>query len=94
VLALAEAGPGTRTLSLPGGGRRRRARWDEISFYVPAEVPSGEEPLRKGPVAFGGWTFRVEWVGRYDGRDAGRPGVAYLDPGGGLTACGRRGRGI
>jgi tRNA(Ile)-lysidine synthase len=83
VLALAEAGPGTRMLSLPGGAVAVGRGGDEISFYVPEEVPSGEEPLREGPVAFGGWTFLVEGVGRYDGRDAGRPGVAYLDPGGG-----------
>ena len=83
VLALAGAGPGTRSLSLPGGAVAVGRGGEEISFYVPEEVPSGEEPLREGPVAFGGWAFRVEEVGRYDGRDAGRPGVAYLDPGGG-----------
>jgi len=83
VLALAEAGPGTRSLSLPGGVVAVGRGGDEISFYVPEEVPSGEEPLREGPVAFGGWMFLVEEVERYEGRDAGRPGVAYLDPGGG-----------
>jgi tRNA(Ile)-lysidine synthase len=83
VLALAEAGPGTRTLSLPGGALAVGRGGDEISVYVPEEVPSGEEPLQEGPVAFGGWTFLVEVVGWYDRRDAGRPGVAYLDPGGG-----------
>ena len=83
VLALAEAGPGTRMLSLPGGAVAVGRGGDEISIYVPEEVPSGEDPLREGPVAFGVWTFRVEEVGRYDGRDAGRPGVAYLDPSGG-----------
>jgi tRNA(Ile)-lysidine synthase len=94
VLALAEAGPGTRTLSLPGGAVAVGRGGDEISFYVPEEVPSGEEPLREGPVAFGGWTFRVEWVGRYDGRDAGGRGWRISTQAAGLTACGRRGRGI
>jgi tRNA(Ile)-lysidine synthase len=83
VLALAEAGPGMRSLSLPGGVVAVGRGGDEISFYVPEEVPSGEEPLREGPVAFGGWMFLVEEVERYEGRDAGQPGVAYLDPGGG-----------
>jgi len=79
VLALAEAGPGTRSLCLPGGAVAVGRGWDEIAFYVPEEAPSGEEPLREGPVAFGGWTFRVEEVGQYDGREAARPGVAYLE---------------
>ena len=83
VLALAEAGPGTRVLSLPGGAVAAGRGGDEVALYVPEEVPPGEEPLREGPVAFGGWTFRVEGVGRYDRREAARPGVAYLDPGGG-----------
>jgi len=83
VLAIAEAGPGTRTLSLPGGAVAVGRGWDEISLYVPEEAPSGEEPLREGEIDFGGWTFRVQWVGRYDRRDAGRLGVAYLDPSGG-----------
>jgi tRNA(Ile)-lysidine synthase len=80
VLALAEGGPGTRSLCLPGGAVAVRRGWDAIAFYVPEEAPSGEEPLREGPVAFGGWTFRVEEVGQYDGREAARPGVAYLEP--------------
>jgi tRNA(Ile)-lysidine synthase len=37
--------------------------------------------LRVGEVALGGWIFRVDEVGRYDGRDAALPGVAYLDVG-------------
>ncbi|MBA3952142.1 MAG: tRNA lysidine(34) synthetase TilS [Rubrobacter sp.] len=78
VLALVEAGPGTRPLDLPGGAVAVGRGGDEISFYVPGEIPSGEEPLREGEVAFGGWVFRVEEVGRYDRRDAARPGVAYL----------------
>jgi tRNA(Ile)-lysidine synthase len=80
VLALAEAGPGTRMLSLPGGAVAVGRGGDEIALYVPEEVPSGEEPLREGEIAFGGWTFRVEEVGRYDRREAARAGVAYLDP--------------
>jgi len=72
-------GPGTRSLCLPGGAVAVGRGWDEIAFYVPEEAPSGEEPLREGPVAFGGWTFRVEEVGQYDGREAARPGVAYLE---------------
>lgn len=83
VLALAEAGPGTRSLDLPGGAVAVGRGGDEISFYVPGEDPKGEEALSEGEVAFGGWVLRVEGVGRYDGRDAARPGVAYLDPGGG-----------
>jgi len=83
VLALAEAGPGTRPLDLPGGAVAVGRGGDEIAFYVPGEVPSGGEPLREGNVAFGGWVFRVEEVGGYDGRDAALPGVAYLDLGGG-----------
>ena len=79
VLALAEAGPGTRPLDLPGGAVAVGRGKDEIAFYVPGEIPYGEEPLREGEIAFGGWVFRVEEVGRYDGRDAARPGVAYLD---------------
>ncbi len=78
VLALAEAGPGTRPLDLPGGAVAVGRGKDEIAFYVPGEIPYGEEPLREGEIAFGGWVFRVEEVGRYDGRDAARPGVAYL----------------
>ena len=83
VLALAEAGPGMRSLDLPGGAVAVGRGGDEISFYVPGEVPSGEEPLLEGEVEFGGWVLWVEEVGLYDGRDAARPGVAYLDPGGG-----------
>ena len=79
VLALAEAAPGTRSLDLPGGVVAVGRGGEEISFYVPEEVPSGEEPLREGEVAFGGWVFRVGETGRYDGREAARPGVAYLD---------------
>ncbi len=83
VLALAENGPGTRSLDLPGGAVAVGRGGDEIAFYVPGEVPPGETPLREGEVEFGGWVLRVEEVGRYDGRDAGRPGVAYLDLRGG-----------
>ncbi|MDP9440240.1 MAG: tRNA lysidine(34) synthetase TilS, partial [Actinomycetota bacterium] len=43
----------------------------------------GETPLHEGEVEFGGWVLRVKEVGRYDGQDAGRPGVAYLDLRGG-----------
>jgi tRNA(Ile)-lysidine synthase len=83
VLALAEAGPGTRSLCLPGGAVAVGRGGNEIAFYVPGEVPSGEEPLREGEIAFGGWIFRAEGVGRYDGLDARRPEVAYLDVRGG-----------
>jgi tRNA(Ile)-lysidine synthase len=83
VLALAGAGPGTRSLDLPGGVVAVGRGGEEISLYVPGEVPSGEEALREGEVAFGGWIFRVEEVGRYDGREAALPGVAYLDGDGG-----------
>ena len=83
VLALVETGPGTRRLYLPGGVVAVGRGTAEIAFYVPQEVPSGEEVLREGEVVFGGWALRVEEVGRYDARDAARPGVAYLDRGGG-----------
>ncbi len=79
VLALAGAGPGTRSLDLPGGAVAVGRGEDEISLYVPREIPSGEEALGEGEVAFGGWVFRVEEVGGYDGPDAARPGVAYLN---------------
>lgn len=79
VLALAGAGPGTRPLDLPGGAIAVGRGREEISFYVPERVPSGEELLSAGEVAFGGWVFRVGEVGRHDGREASRPGVAYLD---------------
>ena len=79
VLALAEAGSGTRSLDLPGGAVAVGRGGEEISFYVPQEVPTGEEPLREGEVAFGGWVFRVGEVGRLDKERAARPGVAYLD---------------
>ena len=82
VLALAGAGPGTRSLDLPGGVVAV-GRGGEISFYVPGEAPSGEEPLLVGEVEFGGWVFLVEEVGRFDKEQAARAGVAYLDPGGG-----------
>src|SRR5918998_4390874 len=81
VLALAEAGPGTRSLDLPGGGAAGGRGGGEGAFYVPQDVPAGEERLRVGEVALGGWIFRVDEVGRYDGRDAALPGVAYLDVG-------------
>ena len=83
VLALAGAGPGTRSLDLPGGVVAVGRGGDEISFYVPGEAPSGEEPLLVGEVEFGGWVLLVEEVGRFDKEQAARPGVAYLDPGGG-----------
>jgi tRNA(Ile)-lysidine synthase len=67
-------------LSLPGGAVAVGRGGDEIALYVPEEVLSGEEPLREGEITFGGWTFRVEEVERYDRREAARPGVAYLDP--------------
>ena len=81
VLALAEAGPGTRSLDLPGGVAAVGRGGEEVAFYVPQDVPAGEERLRVGEVALGGWIFRVDEVGRYDGRDAALPGVAYLDVG-------------
>lgn len=80
---LALAGPGTRSLDLPRGVVAVARGGEEIAFYVPGEAPSGEETLREGEVCFGGWAFRVEEVGRYDGREASLPGVAYLDVGGG-----------
>jgi len=83
VLALVETGPGTRSLDLPGGAVAVGRGGDEVALYVPWELPPEETPLYGGEVRFGGWVLRVEGVGRYDGRDAARPGVAYLDPGGG-----------
>ncbi|HEV2093972.1 MAG TPA: tRNA lysidine(34) synthetase TilS [Rubrobacter sp.] len=83
VLALAEAGSGTRSLDLPGGAVAVGRGTGEIAFYVPGEIPSGEQPLREGETAFGEWVFRVGEVGRYDGPEAERPEVAYLDGGGG-----------
>ena len=94
VLALAGAGPGTRSLDLPRGVVAVARGGEEIAFYVPGEVPSGEETLREGEVSFGGWVFRVEEVGRYDGREAARRGWPIWTVTGGPTACGRRGRGI
>lgn len=79
VLALAEAGSETRSLDLPGGVVAVGRGNGEIAFYVPGEIPPGEEALREGEVAFGGWGFRVEEVGRFDKEHAARPGVAYLD---------------
>lgn len=83
VLALVDAGPGARSVDLPGGVVAVGRGGEEVSLYVPEDLPAGEEHLREGEVAFGGWVFRVEEVGRYDGRDASLPGVAYLDAGGG-----------
>ena len=79
VLALAEAGSETRSLDLPGGVVAVGRGNGEIAFYVPGEIPPGEEALREGEVAFGGWGFRVEEVGRFVKEHAARPGVAYLD---------------
>lgn len=81
--ALALAGPGTRPLDLPGGVVAVARGGEELVFYVPSDVPVGEEPLGEGEVRFGGWVFRVEEVGRYEGEEAARPGVAYLDLSGG-----------
>src|ERR687893_2774252 len=36
-----------------------------------------------GEIEFGGWVFLIEEVWRFDKEHAARPGVAYLDPGGG-----------
>jgi tRNA(Ile)-lysidine synthase len=83
VLALAGSGQGTRSLDLPGGVVAVARGEAEVAFYVPGEVPSGEETLREGEVVFGGWAFRVEEIRRYDGREAALPGVAYLDGDGG-----------
>src|SRR5215210_4565411 len=80
---LALAGPGTRSLDLPGGLMAVWRGGEEIAFYVPGEVQPGEKALREGEVAFGGWVFLVREVGRYDGREAAQPGVAYLDGSGG-----------
>lgn len=82
-LALAEAGPGTRSLDLPGGVVAVGRGGDEVALYVPRKLPFEETPLYAGEIRFGGWVLLVEEAGRYDRRDAARPGVAYLDPGGG-----------
>src|SRR5918998_30549 len=37
----------------------------------------------EGEVRFGGWAFQVGGIARYDGPDAARPSVAYLDTRGG-----------
>ena len=83
VLALVEAGPGTRSLDLPGGAVAVGRGGEEIALYVPGEVPSREEALGEGEVRFGGWAFQVGGIARYDGPDAARPSVAYLDTRGG-----------
>ena len=79
VLALAGAGPGTRRLDLPGGAVAVGRGTDEISFYMPRELPPEEAPLYGGEVRLGGWVLRAEEVEEFDRRDAARPGVAYLD---------------
>lgn len=79
VLALLEAGPGTRPLDLPGGVVAVGRGGDEVALYVPPELPPEETPLYGGEVRLGGWVLRVEEVGRFDRHDAARPGVAYLD---------------
>ncbi len=83
VLALAEAGPGTRSLDLPGGAVAVGRGGNEVALYVPWELPPEETPLYGGEIRLGGWVLLVEEVERYDGRDAARPEVAYLDPRGG-----------
>ena len=79
VLALGEAGPGTRQIDLAGGVVAVARGEEGIFFYVPEEAPSGEPTLRAGKNTFGGWEIRAEEVDRFDARDAARPGVAYLD---------------
>ena len=83
VLALIEAGPGTRSLDLPGGAIAVGRGGGEISLYVPWELPPEETPLYGGEIRLGGWVLRAEEVGRFDEKDAARPGVAYLDASGG-----------
>lgn len=81
VLNLIEVGgPGTRRLDLPGGVVSVARGGDEVAFYVPGGAPGGEAPLEEGETAFGGWVFKVGEVRWYDGKDAARPGVAYLEP--------------
>ena len=83
VLALWEAGPGTRSLDLPGGVVAVGRGGGEVALYVPADVPFGERALGEGETSFGGWRIQLEEVDRLDARDAARPGVAYLDASGG-----------
>lgn len=83
VLTLLEAGPGTRSLDLPGGAVAVGRGGDEVAVYVPPELPTEEPALYEGEVRWGGWVLRVEEVGRFDGEDAGRAEVAYLDGRGG-----------
>jgi tRNA(Ile)-lysidine synthase len=83
VLALWEAGPGTRPLDLPGGVVAVARGGDGIVLYVPDEIPPGELALRMGETSFGGWEIRAKEVAEFDARDAARPAVAYLDASGG-----------
>lgn len=79
VLDLIEAGPGTRSLDLPGGAVAVGRGGDEVAIYVPPESLPEEAALIEGEVHWGEWELRVEEVGRFDGQDAARSGVAYLD---------------
>lgn len=78
VLALIEAGPGTRSIDLPAGVVAVGRGGEEVALYVFCELPPEEIPLYGGEVRVGEWVFRVGEVDRFDGRDAARPGVAYL----------------
>lgn len=79
VLGLREAGPGTRSLNLPGGVVAVARGGGEIALYVSWELPPEETPLYEGEIRLGGWVLLVEEVGRFDKERAARPGVAYLD---------------
>jgi len=78
VLGLREAGPGTRSLDLPGGVVAVARAGGEIALYVPDDGP-GERELREGGTSFGGWEIHAREVDQFDARDAARPEVAYLD---------------
>lgn len=83
VLRLLESGEGTRTINLPEGIIAAARTSGELAFY-PEPIEEKSVPLPGGVSSeesflFGGWEVEVQRDVVFDGKDARRPEVAYLD---------------
>ncbi|MBA2375912.1 MAG: tRNA lysidine(34) synthetase TilS [Rubrobacter sp.] len=81
VAGAAEKTDGTRIFDLPGGVVAAVRFGREVAFYKAVETEAGTADLVSGEMVFGGWEVSVrEGVG-FDGGDAAKVNVAYLDGG-------------
>lgn len=83
ILELAEKEDGTRGVDLPGGVVAVVRFGREVAFYRPGDclgdLEAGEKEISSGEILFDGWSILVREVGGFDGEDAARGEVAYLD---------------